>query len=85
MAARKVPLHRAWTPEKVRQRIRTSLLINRLEKQALAELGNEKMDALQQDAAKYLVSLLIPKAEAPRQLDVNANVNFTVVTGIPDG
>lgn len=36
MAARKAPKNgRAWTPEKVRERIRVGLLVSRIEKQAL--------------------------------------------------
>lgn len=83
MAAR----NKAWTPQIVRDRIRTSMLINRLEKQALAELGNEKMDSLQQDAAKYLVSLVVPKAEADKnihlsgQLTLNQLIEQTVSEG----
>lgn len=57
MAAR----NRTWTPEKVRQRIRTSMLVNRIEKHALDELETD-MSATQLEAAKYLVDKLMPKA-----------------------
>jgi hypothetical protein len=58
------------------------MIVDRLEKQALSELPQD-MTKAQRDAAKFLVSLVIPRAEAPKQIDLTANVNFTVVTGVP--
>lgn len=76
MAARNPPKNgRAWTPERVRERIRTGLLVSRLEKQALNELKDEEMTALQQDAAKYLVSLIVPRAEAAKNINVNLSLS----------
>ncbi len=77
MAARKTK----WTPQIVRDRIRTSMLIQRLEKQALNE-DEVEMNALQQDAAKFLVSLVVAKAEAPRQLDVNLRLSDLIKQSI---
>lgn len=77
MAARK----RTWTPQIVRDRIRTSMLIQRLEKQALAE-DDVEMNALQQDAAKFLVSLVVAKAEAPREYNVNLTLSELIKRSI---
>jgi len=72
MAARKPPRNgRPWTPDRVRERIAASMIADRLNKQALGDL--EMTDA-QRDAAKYLLSLIVPKAEAPRQLNVSLSL-----------
>jgi hypothetical protein len=47
------------------------MIADRLNKQALGDL--EMTDA-QRDAAKYLLSLIVPKAEAPRQLNVSLSL-----------
>ena len=61
MAARKVPLHRAWTPDKVRQRIRTSLIVNRLTDHVLS--GTE-MAQTQITAALGLLRKTLPDLTA---------------------
>ncbi len=53
MAAR----NRTWTPEVVRQKIRTSMLINRLQKQAL---GKTDIPAGQQRAIEILLRKTLP-------------------------
>ncbi len=35
------------------------------------------MDSLQQDAAKYLVSLVIPRAEAPKDIHLTGQLSLT--------
>lgn len=57
MAAR----HRTWTPEVVRQKIRTSMLVRRLQKQAL---GLIKLDAGQQRAIEILLRKTLPDQSA---------------------
>ena len=47
----------AWTPEKVRQRIRTGVLVNRLKKHALGQL---EMSATQLKAAEILLRKSLP-------------------------
>jgi hypothetical protein len=78
MAARLNPRH----SELCLKRIKTSQLINRLQDNALGEV---EMDQVEAANARFLVERTLAKAEAPKQLDVNANVNFTVVTGVPGG
>ena len=53
MAAR----NRTWTPEIVRQRIKTSMLINRLQQQALGEL---ELEPGQQRAIEILLRKTLP-------------------------
>lgn len=72
MAARKPPRNgRPWTPEKVRERIKLGMIADRLNKQALDEAS---MSDEARDAAKFLFSQLIAKAEAPRTLNVNLSL-----------
>ena len=61
MAARKVPLHRAWTPEKVRERIRVTLIAKRLQKHVL---GKVEMTATQVRAAEILLRKCMPDMQS---------------------
>lgn len=61
MAARKHREDRAWTPEKVRQRIRTGLLTRRLTDHAL---GKQDMSATQVAAALGLLKKTLPDLSA---------------------
>jgi hypothetical protein len=66
--------------EITKERIRLGCLLYRLEAQALGDLpkrGAMAMTMAQQDAAKYLVDKLVPKAVAP--VDLNLQGNMTVV------
>jgi hypothetical protein len=76
MAARLNPRH----SELVLKRIKTSQLVNRLQDNAL---GQFEMDPTAAANARFLIERTLAKAEAPKQLDVNAEVRFTVVTGVP--
>lgn len=76
MAARLNPRH----SELVLKRIKTSQLVNRLQDNALGEF---EMDPTAAANARFLIERTLAKAEAPKQLDVNAEVRFTVVTGVP--
>lgn len=58
---RKVPLHRAWTPEKVRERIRISALVTRLMKCAM---GTVEMNKVQVTAALGLLKKGLPDLTA---------------------
>ena len=67
------------------ERLRIGTIMGRLEKQALGELSSRRkqgmdsaMTLAQQDAAKFLVSLVIPKAEAPKQLDLGGNITVVM-------
>jgi hypothetical protein len=60
------------------------MLIDRLEKQALSE-DDVEMTALRQDAAKFLVSLVVPKAEAPRTLDVTLRLSDLIKQSVDAG
>lgn len=66
MAARKT----AWTPQKVRERIRVGLLLNRLRDHIL---GKVEMSQSQVDAAKYLVSQSI--GSPPKSVELSGTVN----------
>ena len=59
MAARK----QRWHPEEVRKRIQASQLINRLNSHALSE-NDVKMDATQIQAARILLSKVLPDLAA---------------------
>ena len=67
MAARK----QRWHPEEVRKRIQASQLINRLNSHALCE-NDVKMDATQIQAARILLSKVLPDLAA------------TTISGDPD-
>jgi hypothetical protein len=75
MPARNPPKNgRPWTPERVRERIRVGLIARRLNDQAL---GTLEMSDGSRDAAKYLMSLVVPKAEAPREVNVTGSITLT--------
>ena len=78
MAARKVPLHRAWTPDKVRQRIRTSLIVNRLTDHVLS--GTE-MARTQITAALGLLRKTLPDLSAT---ELSGEVARPTVIRAPD-
>lgn len=59
----------AWTPEKVRQRIRVSALIRRLKNHALNRV---EMSATQVNAAKILLAKCIPDLRA---IDISGSVD----------
>jgi hypothetical protein len=61
MAARKVPLHRAWTPEKVRERIRVTLIAKKLQKHIL---GKYPMTSSQVRAAEILLRKCMPDMQS---------------------
>lgn len=61
MAARIVPLHRAWTPEKVRQRLKISMIVNRLTNHVA---GKVEMSATQVTAALGLLKKGLPDLSA---------------------
>lgn len=75
MAARLPPKNgRPWTPERVRERIRTGLLLRRLQDHAL---GSVEMTKSQVAAAEFLLSRIAPRAEAPRNLNVTGTLTLT--------
>lgn len=58
MARRKDPIEgRAWTPDKVRQRIRVSMLVNRLQNHAF---GKEEITDSQRKAIEILLKKTLP-------------------------
>lgn len=62
MAARNAPLDgRAWTPEKVRARIKTALLINALQDHVL---NDRPMSKTQKDAAVALLKKTVPDLQS---------------------
>jgi hypothetical protein len=75
MAARK----RTWTPEIVRRRIQTAMLLKRLHSSALGEI---QMDPVQAANARFLFERMVPKAEAPKDLNIQGEIK--VITGVPD-
>lgn len=75
MARRHDPKNgRAWTPERVRQRIRTSMLLRRIHDHAL---GDVEMSEGQRKAAEFLLTRVIPRAEAPRSLTVDGTLTLS--------
>jgi hypothetical protein len=76
MAARK----RIWTPEIVRERIRTSMLLNRLHNH-IVDPAKTPMTKTQVSAATFLLSRVVgQKTDAQ---DVNLNGNVTVLMDDP--
>ena len=69
MAARK----RMWTPEIVRERIRTSMLLRRIQNHVL---GDVQMTDTQLAAAKFLVERVVPKAESVRQVQHSGTITL---------
>jgi hypothetical protein len=86
--ARKPPRNnRPWTPEKVRERIRISMIARRLELCALNKLkadaknaADRPMDAIQLRAAAELLDRCLPRAQ---YVDVNVGGSITVVKRDP--
>ena len=62
-----------WTPELVRQRIRTTQLLKRLQDHALGVAG-VKMKPSQQKAAQFLLSRVVCAPNEAQDLNVNGNV-----------
>lgn len=75
MAAR----YRTWTPEIVRQRIRTSMLVRRLMDQAT---GKIEMTDNQLAAAKFLVERVVPRAEAKKDVNVSGTLTLAQLVGL---
>ena len=61
--------HKAWTPDKVRERIRASMILRRLTNHVL---GHVEMTTSQVNAAKILLGKVIPDM---RQLEHTGTVN----------
>lgn len=74
MAARKDGLH----SERVRQRIRLSQLVTRLQKNGLGEI---EMTASQVDSAKFLINKAM--ANLPEQKDVNLSGGLNISWPLP--
>jgi uncharacterized protein YecE (DUF72 family) len=72
MAARK----RTWTPQIVRERIRTSMLIRRLHNHVV-DPEHFPMSRTQVNAAQFLVSRVVGRAENDRNVNLSGNVTLT--------
>lgn len=62
-----------WTPEIVRERIRTSKLVERLIKHSLGEV---EMSPQQAASLRFAIERVIPRAEAPKQLDITGRLTL---------
>lgn len=62
-----------WTPERVRQRIKTTKLLERLQDHALGVEG-VKMKPSQQKAAQFLLSRVVGVPNETQDLNVNGNM-----------
>jgi len=73
MAARKnkVKLTESW-----KERIRTSMLLNRVNNHAL---GEEEMSSTQLDAAKFLLNKIISNAASEQNVNVAGSVGLVLV------
>lgn len=79
MAARKPPREgRAWTPQKVRDRIRTGLLVHRLQRQALGKL---ELTAAQQKATEILLKKTLPDLS---RTEHSGAMSFTKADELPE-
>lgn len=79
MAARK----KAWTPEKVRERIRVGVLMRRLQNHAL---GKVEMTATQLKAAEILLRKAVPDMRAVEHSGTVNHVNYdAAVLGLLNG
>lgn len=82
MAARLAPTNgRAWTPDKVRQRIRVALLSKRLQDHALGKL---EMTDSQRKATEILLKKTLPdlqSIDATLRGDEKAPIALTIVDG----
>ena len=77
---------RLWTPEIVRQRIRTTMLLKRLQDHVV-DGKKTKMAPSQVKAATFLLSRVVGIPNEPQDLNLNGNVTmvFDDPTKIPDG
>lgn len=77
---------RLWTPEIVRQRIRTSMLLNRVQNH-IVDHKKTPMRASQLKGALFLLSRVVGVPNEPQDLNLNGNVTmvFDDPTKIPDG
>lgn len=75
MAARK----RTWTPEVVRQRIRVSMLMKRLENHAT---GKIEMSPQQAKSLHFAIDRVIPRAEAPKDINLNVSLESLVTASL---
>lgn len=64
-----------WTPEIVRQRIKTSQLLNRLHKQVF-DSDAPPMTMVQLKAATFLLSRVVGTATDPQDLNINGNMTY---------
>lgn len=76
MAAR----NRVWTPEKARLRMRATMLVRRL-RNHVANAEKYPLTPTQLDAAKFLLSRILPAAQAPRNLNITGQVALTDMLG----
>lgn len=73
MAARK---HKVKLTESWKERIRASMILNRLNNHAL---GEEEMSSTQIDAAKFLLNKVISNAPTESKVDVAGSVGLVLV------
>lgn len=64
-----------WTPELVRQRIKTTQLLKRLQDHALGVEG-VKMKPSQQKAAQFLISRVVGVPNEAQDLNVQGNMTY---------
>lgn len=76
MAARLNPRN----SEAIMRKIRAAQLLEKLQNHVLE---HEEMAKSQVTAATWLLERILARAEAPKQLDINGNLNLTVMTGVP--
>ncbi len=62
------------------RKIRAAQLLEKLQNHVLE---HEEMEKSQVTAATWLLERILARAEAPKQLDINGNLNLTVMTGVP--
>jgi hypothetical protein len=75
MAARK----RTWTPEVVRQRIRVSMLMKRLEDHATGKL---EMSPQQAKSLHFAIDRVIPRAEAPKDINLHLSLEELIAASM---
>jgi hypothetical protein len=71
MSARK----RIWTPEVVRQRIKTSMVLKRLQDHVL-DPEAKKMSVTQLKGAIFLLSRMVPTPTEAQDLNINGNLTY---------
>lgn len=64
-----------WTPEVVRQRIKTSQLLKRLQDHAL-DPEEKKMSITQLKAATFLISRVVSPPTEPQDLNINGKMTY---------